>query len=311
MNLMRHPPRICGIVACCFLGGCATSPVVEDTIADEALRNTTMDVMFATKFPVASEEEAILKATNALRTGEVDKALFFYVRALQFNPENVELLALIGDIHMRRNDLARAGRAYADARSIDPDHAHSLEALGLIHMVQGQDHEAIDELTRATALDDRRWRAHNALGVYFDKSGDYARAQSHYDAAIAQNPAAGQVLNNRGYSKYLAGDLGGAAIDLRAAATERGFELAWGNLGLVYASQGRYEEAIAAYEEIMGEANAYNNAGQVAMNNGDFESAKYYFDEAVRLSPTYFPQAEKSLQELQSLRRPGVSGGGQ
>jgi Flp pilus assembly protein TadD len=307
MNLMRHPPRICGIVVCWFLAGCAASPVVESSIADDELRNTTMDVMFATKFPVASEEEAIAKATSALRAGETDKALFFYVRALQFNPEDVELLALIGDIHMQRNDLARARRAYEQARSVDPEHARSLEALGLIYMAEGKDEEAIAELSNATALDDSRWRAHNALGVYFDKTGDYASAQYHYDSALAQNPAAGQVLNNRGYSKYLAGDLGGATIDLRTAATERGFELAWANLGLVYASQGRYEDAISAYEEIMGEANAYSNAGQVAMNNGDLGVAEYYFDEAVRLSPTYFPQAEKSLQKLQTLRRAGMT----
>ena len=168
---------------------------------------------------------------------------------------------------------------------------------------------AIAELSSAAALDDRRWRAHNALGVYSDKSGDYTSAQAHYDLALAQNPAAGQVLNNRGYSKYLAGDLGGAAIDLHAAASEKGFKPAWGNLGLVYASQGLYEDALSAYEEIMGEANAYNNAGQIAMDNGDLEVAKYYLDEAVRLSPTYFPQAEKHLEELHTIRRAGTTGG--
>lgn len=309
MKTMSHPPRLCGLAVCWLLAGCAASPVVEDKIADDTLRNTTMDVMFATRFPVASEEEATVRATKALRAGEVDKALFFYVRALQFNPENVELLALIGDIHMQRNDLARAGRAFGEALSLDPAHARSLEALGLIYMAQGRIDEAITRLSSATALDDSRWRAHNALGIHFDKNGDYARARSHYDAALAQNPAAGQVLNNLGYSKYLAGDLDGAAIDLRAAATERGFELAWGNLGLVYASQGRYEDAISAYGEIMGEANAFNSTGQVAMNNGDLWSAKYYLDEAVRLSPTYFPQAEKSLQQLQTILRAGVNGG--
>ena len=111
MNNKSHPPKICGLVVCGLLAGCAGSPVVEDTEADDSLRSTAMDVMFSTKFPVASEEEALVKANKAFRAGEVDKALFFYVRALQFNPENVELLALIGDIHIQRNDLVRAKRA--------------------------------------------------------------------------------------------------------------------------------------------------------------------------------------------------------
>ena len=302
MNYMSYAEKISAVLVCGLLAGCAGTPAaVDDTYADDALRNTDLDVMFATKFPVASEEEAIAKAVEAYRAGDVNEALFFYVRALQFNPENVDLLVLIGDIHMKHNDLARAKRAYSRARAIDPEHSRSLEALGLIHMSEGNDDAAVAVLSDAAAIDDRRWRAHNALGVYLDKSGDYTSAQSHYDRALATNPAAGQVLNNRGYSKYLAGDIGGATIDLYTAAFEKGFELAWGNLGMVYASQGLYDDAISAYREIMNEANTYNNIGQIAIDNGDLDVARFYLVEAVRLSPTYFPQAEKNLKLLQTM----------
>ena len=79
--------------------------------------------------------------------------------------------------------------------------------------------------------------------------------------------------------------------------------MAWGNLGLVYASQGLYEDAISAYREIMAEANVYNSVGQIAIDNGDLELAQIYLDEAVRLSPTYFPQAQRNLELLQTLVR--------
>ena len=287
----------------CTLGllvGCASMTASVES-ADDSLRDTDLDVLFATEFPVASEAEALSKAADAMRAGEVDRALFFYVRGLQFNPENVDLLARIGDIHMGRSSFSMAKRAYVQARKIDQEHARSLEALGLIYMAEGNDEEAIAELTSATAKDEKRWRAHNALGIYLDKSGDFHGAQVHYDSALAQRPDAGYVLNNRGYSKFLAGDFSGATIDLYIAAHDRGFDQAWGNLGMVYASQGLYEEAVSAYREIMSEANAYGNTGQVALENGDLADARHFLDEAIRRSPTYFPEAERNLELLEKL----------
>ncbi len=79
--------------------------------------------------------------------------------------------------------------------------------------------------------------------------------------------------------------------------------MAWGNLGLVYASQGMYDDAISAYREILSEANVYNSVGQIAIDNGDLELARRYLDEAVRLSPVYFPQAQRNLELLDTLAR--------
>ena len=291
------------LCASAWVTGCAsTTPVVEE-VAQDGLRNTELDVLFATEFPVASETEAMAKAAKALRSGDVDKALFFYVRALQFNPGNADLIAHIGDIHLRRNNLVMAKRAYLKALRVDDDHPRSLEAMGMIHLAEGNDELALADLTRATAADDASWRAHNALGIYLDRRGEFPAAQAHYDSALAQNPGAGYVLNNRGYSKYLAGDYRGATADLLSAASEQGFERAWGTLGIVYASQGQYDDAVSAYLEIMTEANAYNNVGRIALDNGDLDEARYFLDEAIRRSPTYFPAAEKSLEMLDKLWR--------
>lgn len=289
----------------CLLGllvsGCASTPNAPSSkFAGEELNDKALDVLFATEFPVESKTDATARATQALKKGELNKALFFYVRALQFEPEDVELLAQIGEIHTRRNDLMMAKRAFMMARHYDPNHAQSLEALGLIYMSEGKDDQAISEFNSAVANNGQLWRAHNALGVYADKAGDFAAAQRHYDAALAIRPDAAQVLNNRGYSKFLAGDADGAAVDFYEAANHRGFSQAWANLGMIYAKQGRYDEAIDTYKQIMSEAHAYNNAGNAAIENGDFAAAKAYLLEAIRLSPTYFPTAEKNLLSLKN-----------
>jgi Flp pilus assembly protein TadD len=223
------------------------------------------------------------------------------VRALQFEPENVELLAQIGEIQMQQNNIIMASRAFLMAKQYDPSHARAREGLGLIYMAEGMDQQAVDELKSAVTHNDRLWRAHNALGVYADKAGDFAAAQRHYDTALLLKPDAAHVLNNRGYSKLLAGDIRGAATDLYEAAENQGFPLAWANLGKLHATQGRYNDAITTYKHVMSEAHALNNTADAAIKNGDLEQAKFFLNKAIRLSPTYFPAAEENLSLIAQM----------
>ena len=290
-------PLVCLITS---MTGCATVSEPGAVPTGEELRHENLDVLFATEFPVSSIDEALQIASQSLAAGDIDKAIFFYVRALQFDVTNVELLTHIGSIHMRRGDTAKAKHAFASAKKYDPEFAPALEALGLIYMEEGHDQEAMTEFTLAIAVDERRWRAHNALGVYADKAGDYDIAQTHYRTALAINPDAAHVLANIGYSQFLAGDIDAAIADLYSAAHDRGFEAAWGNLAVVYAHQGYYQEAVVAFGKVMSDANAYNATGKIAIENGDPQHAYALLSEAISRSSTYFPEAEEYLRKLEA-----------
>jgi len=296
-----------GMIKLCLLGlltGCASAPVVEnDKYTGAQLNDDFTDVLFATELAVESEADALARAENALQAGNVEKALFFYTRALKYEPENVETLAKIGAIQFERNDYARAKQAFSLAKSFDPAHSASLEGLGLIYMAEGMNEQAIRELRAAIAYDSQLWRAHNALGIYADKSNNFAAALGHYDTALIINPNAADVLNNRGYSRFLAGDFPGATADLYEAANDRDFPSAWANLGMVYAHHGWYDDAIWTYQNVMSDAHAYNNTGKIALKNGDFHQATWYLNEAIRRSPTYFPEAQQNLMRLEHLDR--------
>ena len=286
-----------------LLSGCASTPEANDeAMADAGLNDDSIDVLFATEFPVSSEEEAIARADQAIREGEIDKALFYYGRALKFRPDNVDLLVIIAEAQFRRQNFAFAKRAFLMAKHHDPNDSRALEGLGLIYMSEGRDADAVSNLTSAVANDEKLWRSHNALGVYADKADDYPAAQQHYNLALSINPDAAHVLNNRGYSKYLAGDIQGATLDFFTAANDRGFSQAWVNLGKIYAEEGMYHDAISTYKLVMSEPSALNNTGYSAIENGDFIKAEHYLSEAIRLSPTYFPSAEENLALLQELQ---------
>jgi tetratricopeptide (TPR) repeat protein len=292
--------RIVELAFLALMSGCASNPTDQsNAISADEISDQSFDVLFATEFPVSSEDDALERAADALQEDNVEKALFFYVRALQFRPDNAALLTHIGDIQMTRKNYAMAQRAFLQAKKQDQEFAPALEGLGLVYMLLGRDELAAKELQAAIDRNGELWRAHAALGIFADKSNKFSIALEHYDLALAINPDATYVLNNRGYSRFLAGDLAGAVEDLYEAASNRGFAPAWSNLGKVYAEQGRYEDAVTTYQNVMSDAHAYNNTGAIALRNGDVLIARKMIDEAIRLSPTYFPEAERNLKQLQ------------
>jgi Flp pilus assembly protein TadD len=297
------PTRILSLLMIMALAaGCASVPANETAVRPSTnLEDEDADLMFATEFPVVSKDDALSRADMARRTGKIDKALYFYVKALEFAPEDADLLAAIGFLHQYRGNTILAVRAYTLALNARNDFAEVYEARGLILLANQENERAAADLARAVSLEPNKWRSHNGLGLLADRDGDHVAAIAHYDAAIALNPDSGAILNNRGYSRLLAGQLVGAEEDLRQAATVFNHEQAWVNLGTLYARQGRYDVAVASYEEVLPKPEALNKVAEASMVEGDRETALYLLEQAIRLSPTYFPAAEENLAQLMSL----------
>lgn len=282
-----------------FLQGCATtSPVQASDDAVGELSAENLDLIFATEFPVASKDEALMKAKQAYREGEFDKAQLYLVRALKFDISDADLLAQIGNLHVQQGNSQLAARAFQLALEQQPQHPASLEGMGLLYFKAGNDEKAAEHLELAVSSAPNFWRSYNALGVIADRNKNFELAQSYYDAALEIQPLADVVLINRGYSKYLNEDYEGAARDFYDVTQRNNNQKAWRNLALVYATQGWYEDALETFLKVDDERDAYNATGAVAMENGDVDEAYHYLSEAVRLSPTYFAQAERNLAEL-------------
>lgn len=278
---------------------CASTPPPERVeIADEELRETDRDVLFATEFPVANKAEAIARADAARKAGEIDKSLFFYVKALKLDPDDTEVLAAIGRLHQYQGNAELAVRAYSMALELQPDDARLLEARGLILLKHDQTERATADLTRAVVLNPNAWQSYNGLGLLADRRDDHVDAIAHYDAALAINPDSGPVLNNRGYSKILAFDYIGAKADLSRAARDLGHRQAWINLGALYGKLGLYDQAVDAYEEVLPAADAFNRTAEASMRQGDYATAQTLLEQAILLSPSYFPKAEQNLAEV-------------
>jgi tetratricopeptide (TPR) repeat protein len=140
------------------------------------------------------------------------------------------------------------------------------------------------------------------LGVLADRRGEHELAADYYDKALAIRPDSVSVLINRGYSRYLAGDLKTSARYLYDVASQSDHPKAWSNLGMVCAELGWYEEALEVFRKVEDDTNAYNHAGAIALANRDLSIAEDFFLEAVRQSPVYFAEAEQNLDRVRNAR---------
>jgi Flp pilus assembly protein TadD len=300
------------LVSCAalWLTACASAPEKKElkplAPAATELYAGQSPVVHGTEFPVTSAAEGAQRGDMAWREGKEELAIYLYVQALQFAPNDAAIYRKIGAIHESLGNRSLARRAFELALSAGGPDAATLERLGLIYLQDGNDDLARNLLTRATQLSANRWRAYDGLGVLADRRKDYTVAIANYDAALLLQPKAAGVLNNRGYSKFLQGDLKGAEADLQAALSVEPSTLARINLGRVQARARRYGDAFKTYLETYDTAHAFNAVGEGAMKNGDHQIARTYFENAATESPSYFEEAEKNL----TLAREALAGRG-
>jgi len=286
-----------------LLGGCAAQPAKDpaaetmhgDKNAASQLYAGQPTVVHATEFPVASAAEGIQRGDEAWRAGKLDLAVYLYVQALAFDASTPGPFLKIGAIHEQLGNRTLAEKAYEFALERQPNDAAASERLGLLYLQSARNDATHALFERAISLEPNRWRSHNGLGILADRRKDYAAAIGHYDRALEIEPKAAPVMNNRGYSRFLAGEPASAAADLKEAIRLGARDGAWTNLGKVQASQARYEDALESFLHAMDVPHAYNLLGEAAMESGDDAVARRYFASANSASPRYFEEAQKNL----------------
>lgn len=283
------------------LAGCATSPRDQEADVYGLLYDGESTAAYATAFPVSTPAEAYRNAERAAQEGDLDRALYEYIRGLELEEEPVaDPLYRVGAIHHRQGNEELAEMAYRMA--LDADHAHGAAGtgLGLLQLERRRHREAEAQLYAVADNGNGSWRTYNALGILADLQEDFDTAARHYNRALewgSRNPV---VLNNLGYSRYLAADWEGARSALQQAVRNApDYDLAWRNIGLVHAREGNYEDAIEAVRRSGSEAEAYNDIGYVAMMEGRYSEAMTFFREAMRLSPTFYTTASENAEEAE------------
>jgi Flp pilus assembly protein TadD len=288
-------------ISAIILSACNTQPLKSDF---KGSNDNSANILNLLDPSVTTEAEAFAKGEAALAEGKTDNALFYYVKALQYNKKNIKALERIAVIHSRGKHPELARKVFQDILAIDNTNPIANESIGLYLLENGNIAQAKSHLTQAVKHSNRQWKSHNGLGVIADLEHNSAEAIAQYEAAAAIEPTNPMILNNVGYSYYLAGDeVKAKHFFNQALSFDNKYKRAIHNLALIEIKRGAYPTAIALFNRIMPTHEAFNNTGYICMLNGQYDVAEEYFQRAIDESPVYFPKAQENMNTLLTLKK--------
>jgi uncharacterized protein (AIM24 family) len=121
-------------------------------------------------------DEALARGSEQLRTGKLDQAQRSFRAALETDPGNPRVLALLGLAYFRANQFNEARPIYEElVERAGSEASHRLN-LGLVYLKLNESDKAIASLEASRALDPSQGRAISDLGLAYARAGRYAEA---------------------------------------------------------------------------------------------------------------------------------------
>jgi tetratricopeptide repeat protein len=121
-------------------------------------------------------EQAVVRGSELLKQGKLDLAQRSFLAALELEPDNARVLALLGLSHFRANAFAEARVIYEQLVERAPTDASHRLNLGLVYLKLSDADRAIAALEASRALDPSQGRAVSYLGLAYARAGRYGEA---------------------------------------------------------------------------------------------------------------------------------------
>lgn len=142
-------------------------------------------------------------ASIELGKGKPDLVVDMILPLLQDHPDDTELLALIGEAHMRAQRFGKAAEYFEKASALSPQAASLHTALGVSWLGMGENARAIAELERASSLNAKGSPAGVMLVMTLLRTKDYDKALAAVKTLEQTQPSNPLVYNLKG-GVYLA-----------------------------------------------------------------------------------------------------------
>ena len=274
--------------------------------------------------------------------GRYDEAESGYRALLAQQPDNIDVLHMLGTLRSQRRDYAEARLLFNRAHALAPERPDVLLGLAGLYLRDGDHVGARATLERALQFDPNLPGAYNLLAQIVESQGDVVKAESLYRTSLRQredDPVAlgglGRVLLERGeldkalayltaaadrapkdgvIQLYLARALtlkGNGAFAQQAArnalALQPNLHSARFLLGQLVLEAGQIDEARAHFTGLLDEpdfrAIALFGLGDVVRKSGDMEKAVEHYRAALALQPRQVRALQMLAGALASLGR--------
>jgi tetratricopeptide (TPR) repeat protein len=230
-------------------------------------------------------EEYLEQGETLASEGLIEEALSRFEQALESAPGNPEAIEAVGRALLNLGRLEEAEASFLDALEIDPEWVAPRMGLALVALGRDEPFKIVHHLERAIEADPGYPESYVELGRYYGYMGEPALAKATFERWTGRHPEDADMLINAGLTLFDASDLAEAyaffekAVEAATEEEQRSGALTFRANALDML--GRYDEAIAAYEEVIDETpewwEAHANLGICHARNGRMERAEAAF----------------------------------
>ena len=200
--------------------------------------------------------EKINSAFKNFQEGHIEQAEKDCLEILALQPENSEILHLLGVTYYHLGAHERAVEYLKKAIEIEDQNADVFYDLGNVLQDQGKINESLEMYQKALEIEPEHPDCHNNIGMVLHDLGQIDKAIEHYQKAIEINPQSAIIHNN---------------------------------IALAYEDNNESQKAIAHYGRAIqidpNYADAHINIGNVFMKEDNPDTAYAYYFKAVQLNP--------------------------
>lgn len=209
------------------------------------------------------------------KQGNLDKAKKIYHDLLELNPENFEVINLLGVLNFQQKNFNTSIGLFNQALRIKDHHAVYNNLANVYKEIKKYD-DAILNYKKAIRLNINYAEAYNNLGITFKEIKNEKEAEKNYQKAIELNPNYAEAYNNIGifYGKLLC-NYEKAILNLnKAIKLNSHYAEAYNHLGVFYFKSGEFKNSILSLNKAI-EINpnyidAYLNRANIYIERNDF-----------------------------------------
>jgi tetratricopeptide (TPR) repeat protein len=225
----------------------------------------------------------------AFRAGDYPEAIRGLSKALKEKPDAIALRAQLGMSYFATNQYAQAAQTFAPlgTRGMHDGETGYAWAASLAHT---GDMKNASEVLTAFESEPRPEETLLLIGQLWTEIGDYARATSTLQRALASNPSLTKAHFYSGLAYIRWGRWPEASKDFQAELDLSPNDPdAQYHLGFVYMQQAKTDEATALFRQVVSAHPDYANAeyelGKILLDRGQSSDAVKYLEAAARLQP--------------------------
>lgn len=249
-------------------------------------------------------KEVLKLGQLALAQSDHQLAAVYFRSTLNKEPASVPARLGLAQIALATGDY-RAARTLIDAVLLaEPDSVPALTTRGRISREEGKFDNAIADFSRCREKAPDNITLLTELALTFDRIPERViDAEPLYRKIVELGPDSAAARNNLGFNVLLQGRADEAATILSGAlALDAKNPRILANLATAFLLKGDKSKALQLFKQTMNEAEAYNNIGYLYMTQSRWDEAESALRKALELSPRYYVRAGANLERLQELR---------